>query len=73
MPDLYDGFEIEAFEVGHGQWRARIKRANSTPAGLDGVLFPAMELDFASPDRDAAIAHAKNHIDRFRLRYDTAA
>lgn len=70
---LYDGFDIESFEVGRGLWHARIKRADSTPMALDGVLFPALELGFAWPDADAAIAHAKSHIDRFRLRYDAAA
>ncbi len=70
---LYDGFDIEAFEVGQGLWHARITRADSTPVALDGVLFPALELGFAWSDPDAAIAHAKRHVDRFRLRYDTAA
>jgi hypothetical protein len=69
----YDGFDIEAFEAGQGLWHARIKRLHSTAAALDGVLFPAQELGFAWSDRAAAIAHAKHHIDRFRLRYDTAA
>jgi hypothetical protein len=29
-----------------------------------------MEVGFAWPDRDAAIADAKHHIDRFRRRTD---
>jgi hypothetical protein len=72
MTYLYDGFDIESFEAGRGLWHARIKRADSTPVALDGVLFPALELGFAWSDRDAAIAHAKSHIDRFRRRYEAA-
>jgi len=36
------------------------------------VLFPTMEVGFAWPDRDAAIADAKHHIDRFRRHADEA-
>ncbi|MBR1178194.1 MULTISPECIES: hypothetical protein [Bradyrhizobium] len=70
MTTLYDGFDIESFEAGKGLWHARIRRSDFSPVAIDGVLFPAMEVGFAWPDRDAAIADAKHHIDRFRRRTD---
>jgi hypothetical protein len=71
MTTLYDGFDIESFEAGKGLWHARIKRADLSPLAIDGVLFPAVEVGFAWPDRDAAIADAKHHIDRFRRRAES--
>jgi hypothetical protein len=68
MTTLYDGFDIESFEAGKGLWHARIRRADFSLVTIDGVLFPAMEVGFAWPDPQAAIADAKNHIDRFRRR-----
>jgi hypothetical protein len=68
MTHLYDGFDIESFEAGKGLWHARIRRADFSPVAIDGVLFPALEMGFAWPDSEAAIADAKEHIDRFRRR-----
>jgi len=70
MTTIYDGFDIESFEAGKGLWHVCIRRADFSPVAIDGVLFPAMEVGFAWPDRDAAIADAKHHIDRFRRRAD---
>jgi len=70
MTTLYDGFDIESFEAGKGLWHARIRRADFSPVAIDGVLFPTMEVGFAWPDPDAAIADAKHHIDRFRRHTD---
>ena len=64
----YEGFKIEAFEAGRGLWHARIMRANLAPVVIDGVVFSALEVGFAWSDPDAAIADAKNQIERLQLR-----
>ncbi len=71
MTCVYDGFAIESFEAGRGLWHARIRRADLSLVAIDGVLFPALELGFAWPNEDAAIADAKQHIDRFRRRSES--
>jgi hypothetical protein len=65
----YNGFSIESFEAGTGLWHARIRRADQEPVVIDGLPFAALEVGFAWPDPAEAIAHAKNHIDRFKPRY----
>jgi hypothetical protein len=69
MAFLYDGYDIESFEAGKGLWHARIKRADLKPFVIDGALFPKVEVGFAWPSRDAAIADAKQHIDRCKDRW----
>jgi hypothetical protein len=69
MTTLYDGFDIESFEAGKGLWHARIMRADREPVVIDGLPFTALEVGFAWPDPEEAIAHAKDHIDRFKARY----
>ena len=69
MTTLYDGFDIESFEAGRGLWHARIKRADQEPVVIDGMPFDALEVGFAWPDPEEAIAHAKTQIDRFKVRY----
>jgi hypothetical protein len=64
----YDGFDIESFEAGKGLWHARIRRADHQPVVIDGIAFAALDVGFAWNDPEAAIADAKSHIDRFRLR-----
>ncbi len=69
----HDGFKIEPFEAGRGLWHARIRRADLTPVIIDGVLFSALEVGFAWPDPETAIADAKTQIDQLKLkRYTTA-
>ena len=68
MTCLYDGFEIESFEAGKGLWHARIRRADQQPVVIDGISFAALDVGLAWNDAEAAIADAKSHIDRFRLR-----
>ncbi len=63
---LYDGYDIESFEAGRGLWHARIRRADQRPVVIGGHSFPALEVGFAWPDQETAIADAKNHIDRFK-------
>jgi hypothetical protein len=59
----YQGFNIEAFELGKGLWHARIRREDSEPVVIDGVSFPELEVGFAWSDAEAAIADAKTRID----------
>ncbi len=59
----YDGFNIESFEAGKGLWHARIRRADMGPVVIDGVTFTALEVGFAWPDAEAAVADAKLRID----------
>jgi len=66
---IYGGFEIKSYEVGRGQWHARIQRTDQRPVVIDGISFPTLDIGFAWSDRDAAIKDAKLHIDRFPQRY----
>jgi hypothetical protein len=66
---LYDGYDIECFEVGRGLWHARISREDRKPLLIGGHPFPALEVGFAWSDRDAAVADAKSHIDRYKHRW----
>ena len=59
----YQGFNIEAFELGKGLWHARIRREDSEPVVIDGVSFPELEVGFAWSDAEAAIADAKTRVD----------
>lgn len=69
----YEGFAIECFEAGKGLWHARLRRSDLKPVSIGGVAFAALEIGFAWPDPDAAIADAKNQIDRLHLRRYAAA
>jgi hypothetical protein len=64
----HDGFNIEPFEAGKGLWHARIRRADLHPVIIDGVVFGTLEVGFAWPDPEAAIADAKSQIDRLKLK-----
>jgi hypothetical protein len=66
MTHLYDAYDIESFEVGRGLWHARIRRADHQPVLINGCPFPALEVGFAWSNEGAAVAHAKQHIDRFK-------
>ena len=66
MDCIYQGYDIESFEAGTDLWQARIRRADLKPLLIDGALFPRVEVGFAWPDREAAIADAKKQIDRAR-------
>jgi hypothetical protein len=63
----YDGFNIDSFEAGRGLWHARITRADLKSVVIDGVSFPALEVGFAWPSSDAAIADAKRQIEHLKL------
>ncbi|QPF83746.1 hypothetical protein IC762_29245 [Bradyrhizobium genosp. L] len=65
---IYGGFEIKSFEVGKGQWHARVQRIDQKPVVIDGMPFPTLEIGFAWSDRDAAISDATKLIDRLHPR-----
>ena len=65
---IYSGFEITSFEMGKGQWHARIQRVDQRPVVIDGMPFPTLDIGFAWSDPDAAIDDAKRAIDRFPQR-----
>jgi hypothetical protein len=64
----YADFQIETFEAGRGLWHARIRRTDRKPVVIDGVSFPELEVGFAWPQRDAAVADAKTRIDYLNQR-----
>jgi len=65
MTQTYDEYAIEAFEMGRGQWHARIRRADSRPVLINGHPFPTLQVGFAWDTPEDAIADARQHIDRF--------
>jgi hypothetical protein len=73
MDCLYKGYDIESFEAGTDLWHARIRRADLKPLLIDGALFPKVEVGFAWPNQDAAIADAKHQIDRSEDRWSEPA
>ena len=69
----HDGFKIEAFEAGKDLWHARIVRADRHPLTIDGVVFATLEVGFAWPDPETALADAKSQIERLKLKRYAAA
>jgi hypothetical protein len=65
---IYLQFEISAFEIGGGQWHARFRRIDGNPMFLDGVSMERVELGFAWPAPEAALADARQCIDRMITR-----
>ena len=68
MTTLYNGFDIESLRPERVFGTRRIMRADREPVVIDGLPFTALEVGFAWPDPEEAIAHAKDHIDRFKAR-----
>jgi hypothetical protein len=64
----YLDFEISAFEIGRDQWHARFRRIDAKPMFFDGVLMERVELGFAWPVPEAALADARKCIDRMIAR-----
>jgi hypothetical protein len=62
----YREFEIEAFEVGRGQWHARFRRAFRALTVIDGSEFEVLNVGFAWSTDDAALNDAQHVIDRMR-------
>jgi hypothetical protein len=62
----YREFEIEAFEVGRGQWHARFRRTDRALTVIDGIEFEVLNVGFAWSTDDAALNDAQHVIDRMR-------
>jgi hypothetical protein len=60
----YREFEIEAFEVGRGQWHARFRRTDRSLTVIDGIEFEVLNVGFAWSTDDAALNDAQHVIDR---------
>jgi hypothetical protein len=65
---IYLQFEISAFEIGGGQWHARFRRIDGKSMFFDGVSMERVELGFAWPAPEAALADARQCIDRLIAR-----
>ncbi len=71
MPQSNDdkSFEIESFEIGKGLWHARFRRANRKPILIDGIPLAVVEIGFAWPTAEVAMADARAQIRRLKERY----
>ena len=69
MVQIYDEYDIESFEMGRGQWHARIRRADARPVLINGYPFPTLQVGFAWDTPEAAVEDAKQHIDRFKHKW----
>ena len=65
---IYREYEIEAFEVGRGQWHARFRRTDRAPTVIDGIEFAVLNVGFAWPTHDDAVHDARSVIDRAVMR-----
>ena len=63
----YGNFEIEAFELGRGQWHARCRRADHKPTLIDGVELEFLDIGGSWPSVEAAIADAQKYLDRMEI------
>jgi hypothetical protein len=61
-------FEIETFELGRALWHARFRRLDRQPVSIDGVLFETLNIGFAWPTPEAAMADARDYIERISWR-----
>jgi hypothetical protein len=66
--DKHGHFEIETFELGRALWHARFRRLYRQPVSIDGVLFETLNIGFAWPTSEAALADARNYIERMSWR-----
>ena len=64
----YSDFEIEAFEIGRGQWHARFRRIDRKAMFVDDIPMERVELGFAWSGPEAALADARDCIDRMIAR-----
>jgi len=55
----YAGFSNRIFRGWKGSVARAIRRLDQEPVAIDGVSFSTLEVGFAWPDPDAAIADAK--------------
>ena len=69
MTQIYGEYDIESFEMGRGQWHARIRRADERPVLINGTPFPTLHVGFAWATAEAAVEDARRHIDRFKHKW----
>ena len=69
MTQLYEDYDIESFEMGRGQWHARIRRADARPVLINGHPFTTLQVGFAWDTAEGAVEDAKQHIDRFKHKW----
>jgi hypothetical protein len=62
--NAYRDFEIETFEIGRGLRHARFWRVDRNPISLDGISMETVNVGMAWPIPEAAMADAKEYIDR---------
>ena len=68
----YSHFEIEAFEVGRGLWRARFRCADRKTTLIDGIEFDFLNASLTWPSVEAAYADARQCIDSMGSRLETS-
>ena len=65
-------FEIETFELGRALWHARFRRLDRQAVSVDGFLFEVLNIGFAWPTPEAAMADARDYIERMNSRLRTS-
>ena len=68
----YLDFEIETFEVGRGLWHARVRRVDGKAILIEGFSSEAFHVGIAWPTREAAMADARQFIERMIGRLEAA-
>ncbi len=69
---FYRDFEIETFEVGHSLWHARCRRVDRKLTLIDDVELQYLDVGFAWPSAEIALADAQSFIDRMGERLKAA-
>jgi hypothetical protein len=69
----YLHFEIQTFEIGRDLWHARFRRIDRKPISIDGIPLEVLDVGVAWPIAEAAMADARQYIDRMIGRLDVAA
>jgi hypothetical protein len=63
-------FEIETLEIGRALWHARLRRTDRRSIAIDGLSFEQVDIGFAWPTSEAAMADARTYIDRLTVRLE---
>lgn len=63
-------FKIETLEIGRALWHARLRRIDREPIAIDGLSFEQVDIGFAWPTSETAMANAKTYIDRLTVRLE---
>ena len=71
MTSSYDGYRYRVLSKLAGAVARPHSAGRRDPDHDQRLCFPTLEVGFAWYDPDAAIEHAKAHIDRFKHRWET--